>query len=91
MKQLKDLINKEYGLTIKYKKQKNVYGGNIVNTIYFLNINSATAVVEGSVNELKNFVIKLLKYEYDKALEKTEGNTPSNVLGSKNLMRFRLF
>jgi len=57
----------------------------------FLNINSATTVVEGSVNELKIFVLKLLKYEYDKAVEKTEGNTPSNVLGSKNLMKFRLF
>ena len=32
-----------------------------------------------------------MKYEYDKAVEKTDGNTASNVLGSNNLMKFQLF
>ena len=32
LKQLKNLINKEYGISMKYKKKKNVYGGNIVST-----------------------------------------------------------
>jgi len=91
LQELKKQINEKFGISIKFKKEKKVYGGNIVSTNYFLNINGATTVVEGTVNDLKNFVLKLVKYEYDKAVEKTDGNTPSNVLGSINLMKFRLF
>jgi len=72
LKELKNLINKKYGLSIKYKIENEISKSKIVDHKYLLNLNSATSVVEQNINEQKKFVLNLVKHEYKLAEGKTK-------------------
>ena len=91
LRELKNIINKEYALSIKYKTENELSKIKLVDTKYVLNQNSATPIVEQNIDEQKKFILKLVKHEYKLAEDKTKNETSSNVLGSDKLLKFRLF